>query len=284
MSGLQKVWKYVISTFFFSLCMLVQMHLSSFLKCLKAACTNPNNKQQDDDENPIPHSNDSFPVHLGLKLPTETGCLCWVLCLQPALSLSALLGDTHWILANCPPHPAAHDTLWNRVLLPTHPWCCCAWTLLHRRVWEGSVCGLGLSAKCQCAEVKRMIPILETLSSSGMGRKSELSDAGLAVPYSMTHHVMSFWTFLKCVSLCIGRLVFWQNGQWLWSLTFTSPKCPIFSISGFFFLFWENMVDKTDFWVVLNWAPAFHCHRQPLTSWAQCFQARHVLKAGTSLL
>lgn len=49
---------------------------SSFLKGLKAARSNPNNKQQDDDENPTPHSNDSFPVHLELKLPTETGCLC----------------------------------------------------------------------------------------------------------------------------------------------------------------------------------------------------------------
>lgn len=187
------------------------MHMSSFLKCLKAACSNPNNKQQDDNENPTPHSNDSFPVHLELKLPTETGCLCWVLCLQPALSLSALLGDTHWTPANCPPHSAAHDALWSRVLLPTHPWCCCAWTLSYRQVWEGLVSALGLSAECQCAEVKRMIPILETLSSSGMGWESGLSEAGLAVPYSMTHHAVSFWTFLQCVPLCLGLLGFFDK-------------------------------------------------------------------------
>lgn len=111
MSGLQKVWKCVIFTFIFSLCLQAQMHTSSFLKCLKAACSNPSNKQQDDDENPTPHSSDSFPMHLELELPTETGCLRWALRLQPALSPSALLGDTHWTPASCPPHPAAGDTL-----------------------------------------------------------------------------------------------------------------------------------------------------------------------------
>lgn len=50
-----------------------------------------------------------------------------------------------------------------------------------------------------------------------------------------------------------------------------------------FFWLWENMVNKMDFWIVLNWAPAFHYHRQLLTSWARCFQAG-MLKAGTSLL
>lgn len=43
------------------------------LKCLKTASSDPSNKWQNDDENPTPHSSDSFPGTL--KLRTEIGCL-----------------------------------------------------------------------------------------------------------------------------------------------------------------------------------------------------------------
>ena len=126
-----------------------------FLKCLKTACSNPSNKRQDDDENATPRSNDSFPGCLKLKLPTEIGYLCQVLCLQAALDLAAkckgltCLGSHAGLLpTGFPAAPPAHDTHPSRVLLPTCPWCCSAWTLL---CWWACVCwaeGLCSCGKC----------------------------------------------------------------------------------------------------------------------------------------
>lgn len=187
-----------------------------------------------------------FQAIWNLNCPLKLGCLCWVLCLQPSLSPSALLGDTHGTPANCPPHPAAHHTL------------CQSPPTIHDVAVPGPCCtdecGRGQSVlldwvlNVSVQRSKRMIPILEALSSPGMGRETELSEAGLAVHYSMTHRAVSFWTFLQCVLLCLGLFVFWQNGQCPWSLTFMSPVY-YFPYQDFFWR-WENVVDKTTFWIV----------------------------------
>lgn len=133
------------------------------------------------------------------------------------------LGKHAGLLPNdCPIAPPVHNTCWLQVkrLLPTHPWSCSAWILLTKlSVCVGWACALVLSAHCPLAEVKRMTPVLETLSSLGMGLESESSQEGLAVHSFMTHHCSSFWPFHHCVPLCLGLLVFIQNGRCLWSRT-----------------------------------------------------------------
>lgn len=184
---------------------------------------------------------------------------------------AGLLGETCWSAANwlpssssCPWYspeqsPAAHTSM---VLQ-------CLDLAAQMSVCEGWVCALVVCAKCQLAEVKRMTPTLETLSSSGMGRESESCRAGSAVHSSMTHHAVNFWPYLQYVPLHLGLLVFRQSGQCLWSWTFTSLVCHLFSISGFFLALGERGGEHS----LLNWAPTFPYHRQPLTSGAWRLQA-----------
>lgn len=108
MSGHWKVWKWVASPFLSSLFVGTNPHLGFHcLKCLKTASSDPSNKWQNDDENPTPHSSDSFPGTL--KLRTEIGCLYWALAHQAALTPAAkfqragLLGERCWSPANSPP-------------------------------------------------------------------------------------------------------------------------------------------------------------------------------------
>lgn len=151
------------------------------------------------------------------------------------------LGKHAGLLPNdCPTAPPAHNTCWSpagrkaAAHTPVELQC----LDLARKV--ECVRGVGLcscaSAHCPLAEVKRMTPVLETLSSLGMGLESESSREGSAVHSFMTHHGSSFWPFLHCVPLCLGLLVFIQIGQCLWSRTFTSLVCCLFPYNVFFLL------------------------------------------------
>lgn len=175
-----------------------------------------------------------FQAIWNLNCPLKLGCLCWVLCLQPALSLSALLGDTHGTPANCPPHPAARHTLCQSPAESSNnPWCCWAWALLHRRVWEGSVCALELSAKCQCTEVRKddSHPGSSELTRDGAGDRIVWGRLG-----SPLFHDTSCSELLDISPVCstlLGALCFLT--KWAVPMEFNLyVTCLFFPISGFF--------------------------------------------------